>query len=148
MNNRLVRFTKHLLDVMFGLGILLTAAIPLLFSWAGRYISAFCTHYVPLTILYMLSGIFCLMILWQLRRMFGTVLADDAFVDANPAALRKMAWYSLFISLLSALRLPFSPTPATIFIMIVFFIAALFSMVLGQVFEKAVQYKKENDLTI
>jgi len=30
----------------------------------------------------------------------------------------------------------------------VFFIAGLFSIVLSQVFAKAVQYKKENDLTI
>ena len=88
------------------------------------------------------------MIVWQLRQMFDTVLADDAFVDANPIALYKMARYSFLTSLLSALRLPFSPTPATVFIMIVFFIAALFSMVLSQVFAKAVQYKKENDLTI
>lgn len=148
MNQRLVLFTKHLLDGMFGLGVLLTASIPAFFAWAGKYIPAFRIYYAPLTILYLLSGILCLMILWQLRHMFDTVLADDAFVDANPAALQKMARYSFLISLLSAFRLPFSPTPSTVFIMIVFFIAALFSMVLSQVFAKAVQYKKENDLTI
>ena len=31
---------------------------------------------------------------------------------------------------------------------IVFFIAGLFSLVLSQVFSRAVEYKKENDLTI
>ena len=148
MNQRLVLFTKHLLDGMFGLGVLLTASIPIFFSWVGKYFINFRIYYIPLTILYVLSGILCLMILWQLRHMFDTVLADDAFVDANTISLQKMARYSLYISLLSALRLPFSPTPATVFIMIVFFIAALFSMVLSQVFAKAVQYKKENDLTI
>ena len=144
MNQRLVLFTKHLLDGMFGLGVLLTASIPIFFSWVGKYFINFRIYYIPLTILYVLSGILCLMILWQLRHMFDTVLADDA----NTISLQKMPRYSLFISLLSALRLPFSPTPATVFIMIVFFIAALFSMVLSQVFAKAVQYKKENDLTI
>lgn len=148
MNQRLVLFTKRLLDAMFVLGIIMTAGIPAAFSWIGRYIPAFRTYYLPLTVLYFLSGILCLMIIRQLRRMFGTVLADDAFVDANTAALGKMARYSLLISLLSLLRLPFSPTPATVFIIIVFFIAALFSMVLSQVFARAVQYKKENDLTI
>lgn len=148
MNQRLTIFTKHLLDIMFFLGILLTAALPFLFSWVSRYIIVFRTYYFPMTVLYMISGIFCLLILRQLRIMFLTVLADDAFVEANVTALKKMAKYSFLISLLSLLRLPLSPTPAALFIIIVFFIAALFSLVLAQVFEKAVQYKIENDLTI
>ncbi len=52
------------------------------------------------------------------------------------------------IALLSIIRLPVSLTPATAVIIIVFAIAGLFSIVLCQVFEKAVQYKLENDLTI
>ena len=39
-------------------------------------------------------------------------------------------------------------TAAGIVIVIVFFIAALFSFVLAGVFAEAVRYKKENDLTI
>ena len=45
-------------------------------------------------------------------------------------------------------KLFFVPTPATGIIILVFFIAALFSQVLADVFEKAVNYKEENDLTI
>ena len=148
MDQRPARFTKWLLDAMFILGVAMTAAIPAAFFWIGRYIKAFRTYYLPLTVLYLLSGILCLMIIRQLQHMFKTVLANDAFVDANTVSLRKMAGYSFLISLLSALRLPFSPTPATVFIIIVFFIAGLFSIVLSQVFARAVQYKKENDLTI
>ena len=148
MNQRPILFTKHLLDAMFLLGILMTASIPAAFSLAGRCIKAFRVYYLPLTVLYMASGVLCLMIIRQLQHMFDTVLADDAFVDANTVSLKKMARYSFLISLLSAMRLPFSPTPATVFIIIVFFIAGLFSIVLCQVFAKAVQYKQENDLTI
>lgn len=148
MTQRPILFTKRLLDLMFLSGIVMTASIPAAFSWVGRYIKAFRAYYLPLTVLYMASGVLCLMIIWQLRRMFDTVLTDDAFVDANTNSLKKMARYSFLISALSALRLPFSPTPATVFIIIVFFIAGLFSIVLSQVFAKAVQYKKENDLTI
>ncbi len=148
MTQRPVLFTKRLLDFMFLSGILMTGAIPAVFCRVGRYIKAFSAYYLPLTVLYMASGVLCLLIIWQLRRMFDTVLADDAFVDANTVSLKKMARYSFLISLLSVMRLPFSPTPATMFIIIVFFIAGLFSIVLSQVFAKAVQYKKENDLTI
>lgn len=145
---RLTLFTKHLLDVMFFVGILLTAGVPAIFSWVSRYIVAFRVHYLPLTVLYFLSGILCLMIIWQLRLMFATVLEGDPFVDSNILSLKKMGRCGFLTSFLSLVRLPFSPTPATVFLVIVFFIAGLFSLVLSQVFSKAVQYKKENDLTI
>ncbi len=148
MNQRLVLFTKRLLDAMFYLGILLTIFLPLLFRWFGAYIRSFRVYYVPLTILYMLSGILCLLIVAELRKMFRTVLADNAFVDANVISLKSMGKYSFFISLLSVVRIFFSPTPATAVVIIVFLVAGLFSTVLCQVFEKAVRYKEENDLTI
>lgn len=148
MNQRLVLFTKRLLDAMFYLGILLTIFLPLLFRWFGAYIRSFRVYYVPLTILYMLSGILCLLIVAELRKMFCTVLADNAFVDANVISLKSMGKYSFFISLLSVIRIFFSPTPAAAVVIIVFLVAGLFSIVLCQVFEKAVRYKEENDLTI
>ncbi len=148
MNQPIVRFTKLLLDIMFWLGILVTVSLPLFFKWVGNYIEEFKTFFLQLTVLYMLSGVMSLLIVWELRRMFDTVLADDAFVTANAVSLKKMAKCSFVIALLSLVRLFFMPTPATAVIIIVFSIAGLFSLVLCQVFEKAVRYKEENDLTI
>ena len=54
----------------------------------------------------------------------------------------------LGIFIMFIFKLFFVPTPATGIIILVFFIAALFSQVLADVFEKAVNYKEENDLTI
>ncbi len=148
MNQRLVLFTKRLLDAMFYLGIALTISLPFLFRWVGTYILSFQKYYSPLTILYVLSGVLCLLIVAELRKMFCTVLEDNAFVDANVVSLKSMGKYSFLISLLSVIRIFFSPTPATAVVVIVFAIAGLFSIVLCQVFEKAVRYKEENDLTI
>lgn len=148
MNNRLVRFTKILLDVMYYAGIVLTVLIPFIFRLVGKYIPVFQKFYAMQCALYMLSGLFCLMIVHELRKMFITVLKEDAFVDDNACSLKKMGKSSFFIALLSLVRLPFSPTPATVVVMIVFAVAGLFSIVLCQVFEKAIQYKLENDLTI
>lgn len=148
MNQRFVLFTKRLLDAMFYLGIILTISLPFLFRWAGTYWKPFRIYYIPLTILYVLSEILCLMIVAQLRTMFDTVLEDNAFVYANVTALKSMGKYSFLISILSVIRLFFSPTPAAGVVVIVFAIAGLFSIVLCQVFEKAVRYKEENDLTI
>lgn len=148
MNQRLVLFTKRLLDIMFYLGFVLTVSLPFLFRWAGEYIKAFRIYYIPLTILYVLSGILCLLIVAELRKMFNTVLEGNAFVDANVASLKSMGKYSFATSFLSVIRIFFSPTPAAMVVVIVFAIAGLFSIVLCQVFEKAVRYKEENDLTI
>ncbi len=148
MNNRLVRFTKGLLDLMFYLGILVTLAVPAIFKWVGNYLEDFKTYYLPQTALYMLSGVASLLIILELRRMFATVLKDDAFVMANVESLTRMAWCSFAIAVFSILRLLYAPTPATVVVVLVFFIAGLFSLVLAQVFEKAIRYKEENDLTI
>lgn len=59
MNNRLVRFTKGLLDVMFYLGIVVTVGIPVIFYYVGRYIEAFHKFYLAQCALYMLSGEGC-----------------------------------------------------------------------------------------
>ena len=144
----LVLFTKRMLDLMFYLGILLALSIPYLFRWAGVYAESFRRFYLPQTILYMMSGILCLRIVQKLRQMLSTVLADDAFVDENADALKCMGKCSFLIALLSLVRIFYAPSPATAVVIIVFAIAGLFSIVLCQVFEKAIQYKKENDLTI
>lgn len=147
-NPSLVLFTKRLLDLMFYTGILLTLSIPFLFRWVGRFLESFRRYYLPQTILYMLSGVLCLLIVRELRRMFSTVLADNAFVAENAHSLKRMGKCSFFIALLSLIRIFYAPTPATVVIILVFAIAGLFCIVLCQVFEKAVQYKEENDLTI
>lgn len=39
--------------------------------------------------LYMASGVLALLLVLELRRMFATVLADDAFVMENAASLKE-----------------------------------------------------------
>ena len=88
MNMRLVRFTKGLLDIMFYVGMAITAAIPVIFYYVGMYIEKFRTYYVVQCALYMASGVLALLLVLELRRMFATVLADDAFVMENAACRR------------------------------------------------------------
>ena len=141
MNMRLVRFTKGLLDIMFYVGMAITAAIPVIFHYVGMYIEKFRTYYVVQCALYMASGVLALLLVLELRRMFATVLADAA-------SLKRMGKCSFLIAVLSVLRLFVAFTPATAVIIIVFSIAGLFCFVLCLVFEQAIRYKQENDLTI
>lgn len=148
MNNKLTIFTKGLLDIIFYIGIGIELSIPVLFRFFGLYAKSFRDYYIPQCIIYMISGIFTLMIVQELRKVFITVLNENAFVDSNTESLKKMSICSFIISLLSIIRLIFSLTPATFMVILVFFIAGLFSMVLCQVFKTAIHYKRENDLTI
>ena len=127
---------------------LITVGIPMIFYVIGGYIEAFRKYYLIQCVLYMLSGVLALLIVAELRKMFATVLKDQAFVWENAASLKRMGKCSFLIALLSVVRLPLAPTPATAVVIIVFSIAGLFCFVLCQVFEKAIQYKEENDLTI
>lgn len=66
----------------------------------------------------------------------------------NVIALNKMGTYSFLIAFVTAVRLVLYITPAVLIIILVFVIAGLFSKVLAGVFDQAVRYKMENDLTI
>ena len=146
MKLNITRFTKAVLDIMFVLGILITATLPFLLKTYGKYVEPGIEKYIwQNSVVLGLCGIFSLMIVWELRKMFKTVIADDCFVRNNVTSLKKMSIYSVGIVFFMAV---FNITLATMAIMMVFIIAGLFSRVLAQVFDKAVTYKLENDLTI
>lgn len=148
MKDKLTLFTKYLLDFMFYSGIIVIATLPLSFKIYGRYNRYFADNYYSLCVIFFLSGIFAVLILQQLRKMFGTVIANDCFVRENVTSLEKMSIYSFFIAVITACRLFIYLTPAVLIIILVFVIAGLFSKVLARIFDKAVTYKLENDLTI
>ena len=140
--------TKYILDIMFYGGCLTTVCVPLLFKFYGKYNSHFEEFYVELSILFILSGIFAVLLIGELRKMFRSVLADDCFIRENVDSLRKMGTYSFIIAFITTCRIGLYLTPAVLVVILVFVIAGLFSKVLAQVFDKAVSYKLENDLTI
>ncbi len=133
---------------MFYAGIVVTATLPISIKFYGNYNSYFAENYYSLCVIFFLSGIFAVLILHQLRKMFSTVLADDCFIRENVVSLEKMSIYSFFIAVITACRLFLYLTPAVLVIILTFVIAGLFSKVLAGVFDKAVTYKQENDLTI
>ncbi|WP_302669011.1 DUF2975 domain-containing protein [Eubacterium sp. AF15-50] len=149
MKLNITRFTKAVLDIMLVLGILITATLPFLLKTYGKYVEPGIEKYIwQNSVVLGLCGIFSLMIVWELRKMFKTVIADDCFVRNNVTSLKKMSIYSVGIVFFMAVKCLFNITLATMAIMMVFIIAGLFSRVLAQVFDKAVTYKLENDLTI
>ena len=69
-------------------------------------------------------------------------------MEENVVSLKRMGNYSFLISLVTLGRMTMYLTPAVLIVILVFLIAGLFSKVLSKVFERAIAYKLENDLTI
>ena len=148
MKDKLTLYTKYLLDFMFYAGIIVTATLPISIRLYGRINSYFEEFWIPLVIMFAVAGVLAILIIYELRSMFRSVLDDDCFVRKNVVSLRRMGTYSFFIALVTACRIFLYLTPAVVVVILVFVIAGLFSKVLAQVFDKAVSYKLENDLTI
>ncbi len=141
-------FTKLLIDFMFYSGIVVCVLVPLIIY---RLIP--CTLMAEgvrlhMMVVLILSGIAAVYILGTLRGIFKTLLNANPFTLENVYALRKMAAAAFVISVLYTVKFWFWFTLATAIIVLVFTIAGLFSLVLADVFQQAVQYKEENDLTV
>lgn len=143
-----VKGTKYLLDFMFYCGILVTATLPFTVRWIGEQLPYLIRHYEETVIIYFVLGISAEKLLWELRKIFKTVLAEDCFVKENVVSLQKMGNWSFFIALMAGVRSIVYMTIAMCVVIFVFLIAGLFSKVLSFVFEQAVAYKEETDWTI
>lgn len=148
MNDKLTIITKRILDFMFYSGILVTITLPFSIRFLGKYNDYFASNYIALVLLFLFSGFFAILIIYELRKMFQSVLNDDCFVQENVVSLRRMGSYSFVIALITAGRLIIYITLTEMVVILVFVIAGLFSKVLSLVFDKAITYKLENDLTI
>lgn len=148
MKDKLTLGTKYLLDFMFYAGIAVTASLPWSIRFIGRYYDRFAEHWPVLTVVYGICGVLAVLLIGRLRKMFQTVLDGDCFVRENVICLERMGVYSFLIAAVSILRMFIYITPAILVVILVFVIAGLFSRVLARVFDTAVTYKLENDLTI
>lgn len=146
---KITKFTKTILDFMFFCGIVVLITVPVWMKLVEKYYSdVIKTHYWMMIIIFISAGVNGVIIIGELRKMMRTVLEQNCFVQNNVHSLRIMGKLSILISAVFCVKVFFVPTPATLIIILVFFIAALFSIVLSCVFQEAIDYKKENDLTI
>ncbi len=138
-------FTKFLLDFMYFAGIAVTVllSVPGLMERVMALLGfqGFEGRYTEIIIIYFVLGILAVL-------MFRTVLKEDCFVKDNVVSLQRMGTYSFVIAVICLLRTVLYMTIAMLVLVLVFVIAGLFSKVLAFVFDKAVEYKLENDLTI
>jgi len=149
VKNSLVHYlTKILVDVMFYGGILICIALPFLLPRGMEFIGHSMDMYIPNLVVLMLSGLFAVYIVYQLKAIFKTLLGGNPFVPRNVSCLRKCAVASALISAVYWGRILIWFTISSTVIALIFALLSLFCLTLKDVFKQAVAYKEENDWTV
>ncbi|SDB03819.1 DUF2975 domain-containing protein [Butyrivibrio sp. INlla16] len=158
MSDRLNVYFKKFLDISLVVGLIMELAVPFGLKKAVEIsmtvlgdtteYAEIMDHYIFAIISIMLAGGLALLILFELRKMMKTVIEDNCFIRENVESLSRMANYAFAIAVVKILRNFIYFTPASLVTSAVFLFAGILSKVLAKVFDKAVSYKEENDLTI
>lgn len=94
------------------------------------------------------AGLAVLTILFNAYRLMNNVSKNQAFIPQNVKLFRYMAISSVIVALVFLLSIPLIDS---IFIFIIFLAFAMLAIVLvvfAQLFDSAIKYKEENELTI
>lgn len=117
-------------------------------NYFTRYFIYDKTYYYATVVFITISGISSSNILLQLIKIMETISCSNPFVNKNAVCLKRIAYSSLAISACFFALLFFRATMLTFMISYVFLIAFFSCLVFSGLFQKAVDYKDENDLTI
>ncbi len=144
------RITLALLYICMALGfafvVLLPRLLPQLLSTPGLLPEESVGYAVSLAC-WMLGAAGGLFILFTLSRMMHSISADP-FIRKNVTRLRNMGLTALFMTALTLIVTAIYYRPTLLLIATAELLCALFSLALRGVFQKAVDYREENALTI
>lgn len=145
----LSKVVKVCLRITFVLGLFVTIFLSVIlkkyFNW---YFGNNTTYYWAYIAILTPCGVCSLNILWQLSCIMDTIHNKNPFIIKNVICLKRIALSSFGIAILFFILLFFQATVLTFVIAYIFLIAGISSLVFGGLFQKAVDYKNENDLTI
>ena len=79
---KMVLVTRWILNFMLVSGVLVFVSLPFLLQYAGdHYAPIIKEHYVLYLIVYLISGVMGIIIVYCLRKMIGTVIRRNCFVE-------------------------------------------------------------------
>lgn len=141
----------YFMYLLMGIAVVSIIGLPWIVKSYVSYVyditgSSFIRNYF-LGILYV-CGVLSLVVLYELKRIFTTCVAEDPFVMQNVTSLKRIGFASMAIGMVFVTKAVFFWTFLTLIVIFVFALAALFCFVLADVFEEAVNHKQEIDLTI
>ena len=140
--------TKVLVDIMFYGGIAALIVLPFVLPMLMQFVGVSLYFRTPYTLILLSSGSCAVYIMYQLKRMFQTLVSGNPFVSENVSCLRKCAVASALIAGIFLIRLFLMFTIASSLIVVIFAILSLFSLTIKDLFKQAVAYKEETDWTV
>ena len=142
-------FVEKLLDLVFIGGLCIYLGLPIVLKWYSAILQGNQRekYYFLLFFLYF-TGLFCLWIVLEMRRIFKTLNRRNPFMMDNVISLKRMSTAAFIIAAAYIIKIIFYNSLLTIIIAMIFIIAGLFLIILAEVFKQAVEFKEENDLTI
>jgi hypothetical protein len=148
--NSLATFIKILILLSGILGIIIMVSLPWTLSWLMKifYEGSVSNLYTFFIIILYVLGLSTLAILNELRIIFNSLEKTDPFTYRNVAALKRITVLCVVNCVVFLVKVFVANSLMTMVALFVFFVAMLFSLILSEVFKKAVEYKEDNDLTI
>lgn len=147
----LPKVLSYLMIVLMAVAVLSLVGLPWIIKGYIEYVYYFTgNEFVKMYFLIVLyvSGVLALVVLYELRLIFNTCVNSTPFIHRNVTSLRHIGFSAIIIGLIFISKGVLFFTFLTLIVVFVFALAALFCFVLADVFEEAVNYKLENDLTI
>ncbi len=140
---------KRFLDLIFLGGIAIILCLPFLLNWYMDYLRGYISerYWFLFPFLY-LSGLFALLIVHEMRKVFKTLNRMDPFRMDNVKSFKTMSICCFAIAFLYGVKILAFNSFLTIILFMVFIIGGFFLLILSEVFRQAVMVKEENDLTI
>lgn len=97
----------------------------------------------------MTSGFFALLLQWELRGILHNANRGTIFSDNTVRRLRTMGVESLALAAFYAVMLFCGMTKFSVgLILLIFILTGLILLIFGELFLQAIEYKRENDMTI
>jgi len=147
--NSLSNFMRILIIITMGLTVVAVGLLPWIVDYYLKFIGANpCYAKKILLIMLYPCGILSFLAQNELRRIFKTLANKDPFVKDNVKSLRRIAIYLLIISACFIFKIVMMNSIMTMIGTFGFIMIALLCFILADVFNQAVIYKMDNDLTI
>lgn len=146
-NNSISNFIKIVLQVVFILGIIVVAFLPIILKKYQEYINPDLL-YIPSLILLYASGIPGLIVVWNFIKMFNTLKENTPFIMENVKHLKICSICSCIIAIEYIIGIVVIKSVFAIIVVGVFIIAWLGLYILSELLKQAIEYKEENELTI
>ena len=130
-------------------GIIILITLPLCLKWYLEFSEIYTAEYFYKTlVLFYISGILALTILYQSIKLLKNINKKTPFIPENPRIIHTIGLCSLLIAFLYLIAIFVIKSIFVIILFMIFVILGFMSIILSEIFRKAIEYKEENDLTI